>query len=79
MSVLAERIDQTGAEVPAGSADAATFDPNAELFGDWSWKPDRYTPDEGYVYTAEDIERVYPGRVFLAGAPSIHFPGGIGA
>lgn len=34
----------------------SSADPNADLFGDWCWKPDRYPQDPGYVYVGDELE-----------------------
>lgn len=51
-------------------AESAT-DPNADLFGDWCWKPDRYPADPGKVYDAIQIQAVYPDG-YAPGQPSLH-------
>lgn len=53
-------------------------DPNADLFGDWSYKPNRYPSDPGKVYTAEQISALYPNGATL-GVPSIHYAAIFGA
>lgn len=77
------RPDEPGAEDlwrkkvehdPGHSRGEKIRDPDAEFRGDWSWKPDRYWPDEGKEYTAEEVEAVYPGREYVPGMKSIHFP-----
>lgn len=66
-----------GVEVEAQPLESSA-DPNADLFGDWSWKPDRYPTDPGKVYTEAQIQALYPdGLVY--GAPSIHHAAIFGA
>lgn len=36
--------------------------------GDWSWKPWRYAKDPGHIFTDEEIEALYPGRVYTPSA-----------
>jgi hypothetical protein len=47
---------------PAGSAS----DPNADLFGDWAWKPDRYPQDPGYVFSLEAVSSLNAAHELLA-------------
>lgn len=53
-------------------------DPNADLFGDWCWKPDRYPTDLGKVYTPEQVAAIYPDG-FVPNQPSIHHAAVFGA
>lgn len=55
-----------------------TGDPNADLFGDWCWKPDRYAQDPGKVYTESQVQALYP-EGYAPGAPSIHHAAIFGA
>ena len=61
--VSAERRDCAGNEETwrkAAEADNLdqedrVVDPMADLLGDWSWKPDRYVPDPGRVWSAAEV------------------------
>jgi len=63
--VAAEREDETGAEL---LEEDVVFDLAEDLFGDWSWKPDRYSQDPGRVFTDEEIEALYPNREYRPNA-----------
>ena len=70
--------EREGSGMQANDESTGTYDPNADLFGDWSWKPDRYPSDPGKVYTADQIRALYPDGLTY-GAPSIHHAAIFGA
>lgn len=75
MHVTHSSVNGSQAEQPALESSA---DPNADLFGDWCWKPDRYPADPGKVYTESQIAALYP-EGYVSGAPSLHHAAIFGA
>jgi hypothetical protein len=66
--VQAERYDEPGKENFALKDEYDVPDLMASLMGDWSWKPYRYKQDPGHIFTSDEIERLYPGRVYIPNA-----------
>lgn len=77
--VNAEREDEPGAECTLSEEDdLAEQDLNADLIGDWSYKPGRYPKDTGKVYDEVQRKALYPDGLAY-GVPSIHHAAIFGA
>jgi hypothetical protein len=62
----ARRYDPDGG---ASAEDGAQMSLLSDLCsGDWSWKPWRYKQDPGHIFTPEEIEALYPNRMYFLNA-----------
>lgn len=76
--VVGERYDEPGKESlhfdRQGNEAAGPQPPQNDIAvllhgdSDWCWRPYRYQQDPGHIFTDEEIEALYPGRVYTPGA-----------